>query len=622
MEKQYDEEYKAVIKQLNEAFYETPGETYKNKRMAEPLVINKSRHKRNISEDEIKIIKSRLKQGIQKIEYIDENSFISDIYRNLSCKILTWKLTGSIDTKEIMASYTKFIKSNDVYHSVYLCNEKAAVVKVVYGAENMTFPVQDFRTVKKERIPLLLQGIVAAEKRRIFRIEVDYPLNLKGFITSDDEMIVVVSIYPYFMYPVGVREMMLRIFENMKLENINTGDIDENILKKMYDQLQEKTLEYWHNELSDSGKMLMIPGEKFKNQETSGTGAGYAAIKKEIPDNLMEEIGNFAQKKRITLKTILIYAWAKLLGRYNSERTPMLLIADILDSLDMVPVKVDLEMAKNDELPELEKRLKDVKRYVNCTRESIEKETNVIFKRQFRLIQDFSDMDSSDTEKKVNENTEINLSIFYNIENRKISMRYVSKSGFYELILENLHDMFLDVLTDVVKEDSGHFDKSTFIKDDDTNEQKLRKIRLAQIALYLKNSGIFSSLSVDDIMKLSEYCTLLSYLQDDEICKECTRENMIYIIGDGKVEESRMNCEGMVNSIRIAKPGNIFGIESLFDGKTYQSTYTVVSGQAKIVGIDGDILKETLRRKPDGWIALLEMENEQKCKAQHLWMMD
>lgn len=155
---------------------------------------------------------------------------------------------------------------------------------------------------------------------------------------------------------------------------------------------------------------------------------------------------------------------------------------------------------------------------------------------------------------------------------------------------------------------------------DDTEEEKLYKIQVAQTALYMKNTGIFDEVSVDDLMKLAEYCRLKTYFSGDDIVSEKNMISKLYILGDGKIEESKMALDGMVKSLRIVKNGGIFGVESLFADREAKTTYTVVSSQARIVEIDGDILEGVFRKKPEILNALLEKEFEQKCRFQRLWM--
>ena len=138
----------------------------------------------------------------------------------------------------------------------------------------------------------------------------------------------------------------------------------------------------------------------------------------------------------------------------------------------------------------------------------------------------------------------------------------------------------------------------------------------------MKASGIFEGLTVEEIMILAKYCRLSSYLSGDVVLQEKSRNSQIYIVGEGNLEESRTTGDGMVKSLRIIKEGSVFGIESLFPEGKAPTSYTAVSSQVKIVEINKDVLSEVFRRKPEGWLALLQKENDQKCKLQRLWTME
>lgn len=217
---------------------------------------------------------------------------------------------------------------------------------------------------------------------------------------------------------------------------------------------------------------------------------------------------------------------------------------------------------------------------------------------------------------------EINLLASYHMFDRNISINYFARSGIMEIALDNLHTLFVDELSVILSFKKTEFDKNSFIKVSDSDEEKLHKLRIAQIALYLKESGLFESLNVDEIMNLAEYCELRAYLSNDAVMSEKDRISNLYIVGDGKLEESRTAADGMVKSLRIIKKGSVFGIESLYAAGEAATTYTVVTSQAKIVEINVSVLKEVFRRKPEGWIALMERETNQKLRLQRLWMME
>lgn len=616
----YDKDYQNVVEQLNEAFMKDRND------QEEEVLVQKRNLVKEMPTEEKKTIKDKLGQGIQNISYLDEKEkqLLEDVqeHRRLNYKVTVWKMTGIVNMKKVMSAYTKLTQENEAFRTVYLYKGLEYPVRVVYEAKELTFPIHDLRNMSREKSNLIIRSVMAAESRREYNMETDAPCCIRGYLTALDELVAVVSIYPYLPYPMGMREMMYRIFPDMKMEADNIANVNDKTLRRMYEQLQSKSMDYWKGLLDNPGKRLTLPGEKTDIQGRDGQYQQRAILYKELGDKLTGQITEFAQARKISGQTVFLYAWAQILGRYHDENNPVLAKVCNGEHLHIMPVRVDRTKPKEEALHELETQMAQSKQYTGCTTADIEKATGMEFAQYFRMLQDFEGLNEKAEEAFYTDDSDINLCISYQRKECNIIMNYVSRSGVPEMMLDNIHELFLEMLEELLQSGSTRFDKKTYIKIDDSDEERLNKLRLAQIALYLKNTGIFDTMTVEGIMKLAEYCTLRTYLESDTIITEQTRSNVIYIIGDGRLEESRMDMEGMVKSLRIAKTGNVFGIESLFDGAVAHSTYTVAGPQARIVEIDRDILKEALRRKPQGWITLLEMENDQKCKLQRLWTME
>lgn len=616
----YDKDYQNVVEQLNEAFMKDRND------QEEEVLVQKRNLVKEMPTEEKKTIKDKLGQGIQNISYLDEKEkqLLEDVqeHRRLNYKVTVWKMTGIVNMKKVMSAYTKLTQENEAFRTVYLYKGLEYPVRVVYEAKELTFPIHDLRNMSREKSNLIIRSVMAAESRREYNMETDAPCCIRGYLTALNELVAVVSIYPYLPYPMGMREMMYRIFPDMKMEADNIANVNDKTLRRMYEQLQSKSMNYWKGLLDNPGKRLTLPGEKTDIQGRNGQYQQRAILYKELGDKLTGQITEFAHARKISEQTVFLYAWAQILGRYHDENNPVLAKVCNGEHLHIMPVRVDRTMPKEEALHELETQIVQSKQYTGCTTADIEKATGMEFAQYFRMLQDFEGLNEKTEESFYTDDSDINLCISYQRKKCNITMNYVSRSGVPEMMLDNIHELFLEMLEELLQSGSTRFDKKTYIKIDDSDEERLNKLRLAQIALYLKNAGIFDTMTVEGIMKLAEYCTLRTYLESDTIITEQTRSNVIYIIGDGRLEESRMDMEGMVKSLRIAKPGNVFGIESLFDGAVAHSTYTVAGPQARIVEIDRDILKEALRRKPQGWITLLEMENDQKCKLQRLWTME
>ena len=443
-------------------------------------------------------------------------------------------------------------------------------------------------------------------------------------------MLVVISMYTNLPCPMGMREILQQIFEGMRSDNSNVPIADEKTLRQMNEQLREKSVSYWKNLMTPLGKSMTIPGEnKEKRNEKEQENL---ILHQEINPELTALITDFCKKNNISVKSLFLYAWGDLLGRYHNEENPVVAVAHKEEKMNIIPVKISRDKHNHERIREIDTQLAQASKYCGCTIKDIEAALGIQFKEYFRVVHNFVEFDELDDLEEGNgdirdingmtpEDTSINLFVNYQMLDKSMILTYTSKGGIYELMLDNLHEILTDELSNLLLPDSAKFDKKTFIKVDDSDEEKLRKIRIAQIALYLKNAGIFDSITVEEIMKLAEYCKLKVYLSGDMVVTEKSEVSKLYFIGEGKMEESRMAADGMVKSLRIAKEGSIFGMESLFSGEGAYTTYTVVSPQVKIVEIDNNVLTEALRRKPEGWIALLEKEFEQKCKLQRLWTM-
>lgn len=626
MSGRYDKDYQNVVDKLNEAFLKDRKDLEEDKKPLEVILLQNHKQMKELPGNEKKAIKDKLGQRIQNISYLDEKEkqLLEDVRENrkLNYKVTAWKMTGIVNMKKIMSAYTKLTQENETFRTVYLYREQMEPVRVVYEAKELTFPVHDLRNMSREKSNLIIRSVMAAESRREYNMETDAPCCIRGYLTALDELVAVVSIYPYLPYPMGMREMMYRIFPDMKMEADNIANVNDKTLRRMYEQLQAKSVEYWKGLLDNPGKRLTLPGEKTDIQSMDGQYRQRAILCKELGDKLTGQITEFAQARKISEQTVFLYVWAQILGRYHDENHPVLAEACNEKHLHIMPVRVDRTMSKEEALHALEEQLAYSKQFTGCTTVDIERATGIEFAQYFRMLQDFEGLNEKTEESFYTGDSDINLCVSYQKKEHNIIMNYVSRSGISEMMLDNIHELFLEILEELLQNGSTKFDKKTYIKIDDSDEERLNKLRLAQIALYLKNTGIFNTITVEGIMKLAEYCTLRTYLESDTIITEGIRSNMIYIIGDGRLEESRMDMEGMVKSLRIAKPGSVFGIESLFAGAAAHSTYTVVGAQARIVEIDRETFTEALRRKPEGWITLLEMENDQKCKLQRLWTME
>ncbi len=214
------------------------------------------------------------------------------------------------------------------------------------------------------------------------------------------------------------------------------------------------------------------------------------------------------------------------------------------------------------------------------------------------------------------------LRLEYRLSIKKIEIDYISYDRVFSEVLKQSHEAFVREIKLLLNDNTQEFDKESYIKEDDTQEEKLRKLILAQKALYLKESGLFDYLTVDELMQLAKPCRLHTLGTSECLLEEEEIVDSLFIIGEGMLEESRIGMDGLVKSIRIMKKTDCIGLECLMPERKSFNTYQVISRQATVLEINRDYLHTILSRYPQGFGILLGKEHDKSKKMQRLWMLN
>lgn len=632
----YDEDYRNLVSKLNSAYEQSRNNAPAYMAAFGRMNADNRELIEGMSAEEVRKIGAKIRANVTDISYLtkDEKNLLNEIKKGKKTKYrqAVCRLTGKINTEQIMQNYTEYMWDEPALRTVYLYKGLQEPVRVVCENRECVFSIHDIKNLNQAGQTYLLKNVVAAETRREFNIETDSVLRIQGYITDENEITVVVSIYPDIPYSMGVRGILMKVFRGMTPQGTKVSVVNEAAVQKINEELKAQSLTYWKNLLLPLGKSMTIPGEKYRKDEFGHEMKREAFLYKELDEETASNLIGFCEKYLVSVKSVFLYAWGSMMGRLHNEKKPLMLVAQSGENLNLFPVKVERDIEQEGGLHNIDDQLAAFPNYNKCSVQEIEREVGITFWEYFRMVHnfmEFNELDDVGNGKRditsINgmtaDDTDINLFISYHLYDNNIGISYISKGNIIELVLDNLHELFVEELNLILSHKSLKFDKNSFIKVTDTDEEKMYKIQLAQIALYLKESGIFESVSVDEIMKLAEHCRLVPYLSNDVVVAQKSSISRLYILGDGKMEESTTAADGMVKSLRIIKKGSIFGIESLFPEGEAGTEYTVVSPVAKVVEIDKDILTEVFRRKPEGWIALLKNENEQKSRLQRLWTM-
>lgn len=637
MEGKYDEEYFHWISKLKDTFSDNPEEHAVKTEIFDKLPLPQQELIDELPEGEKRKLADKAERNLADIGQItvEEEELLRDIsnggkqnYRQVICR-----LTGKVDLKRIMRGYNRLLEDYPMLRTAYLYRGLQTPYRVVYEKKQESFPIHDMTKANQQRLTFLLKNILASEMRRQFDIERDPVLRIQGYLTDARQMLVLISYYPHVFYPVGMRNMLYQIFGGMDAEEAILPGVSEETGRQMNEQLAQESVAYWKNILLPLGKKITLPGEKMQVDTLEREFREETVFYKEFHDNLSEKVLSFCEKNQVSVRSVFLYTWAQLLGRLHKEENPVLLVTGNGEQLKLFPIRAERKQPATECMKNLEEQIKEGLRYSNCTVKDMENACGISFSEYFRIAHNFvnfSELDAVESGKSTSqrvgeilrEEIPTNLCINYYLFEHKMGMVYSAKQGFIEIILDNLHELFLDELSEVISVEREHFDRKKFLQLDDTEGDRLHKIMLAKTALYMKKSGIFETLTVEELIRVANYCKLRTYLPGDEVITQGGGATAFYIVGEGRLEESMTASDGLVKSLRIIGDGSTMGVECMLGGKRYPSTYTVVSGEAKVIQIDKNVLSQILAKRPAGMTALLKEENAQKHKLQRLWTME
>ena len=66
---------------------------------------------------------------------------------------------------------------------------------------------------------MLVGNVMAAEVRRKYNPQIDIPIKMQIFIVKGKQMLVLLSVYPYLSIPIGIRGMVFKVFEGLKVKS-------------------------------------------------------------------------------------------------------------------------------------------------------------------------------------------------------------------------------------------------------------------------------------------------------------------------------------------------------------------------------------------------------------------
>lgn len=553
-----------------------------------------------------------------------------------------WMVTGEIDTQEILENYNKTLEKVKAFRTYLMYRNLSRGVKVVNEPERSSFPIVNLKDFEDEKREHYIGSFLLAEARREYDPEQDAAVKLHGFLVEENRMIVVTSVYPSVSLDMDVHSILLYVFRGLHL-NQKAGTVDSlrNTAGKMAERMADKSevkkteyreeeirrcLAYWKKSLHPLGRSLSIPGEVNAEGEV-----GRSSAYKEISAALQTEIKKFCRQNQISEKNLFLTTFAKLLCSYQNVPEPILAVAENGEQMNWIPIRFFAKESLSFNEEKIRVQIQEGIQNSVCTTDELSQAMGVRMQEHFRVLHNFIQFDKEDVEDdgKIllgglldqNEGSlDTALKINYYCIGDSMRLNYIyQKKRFYDEGIDKLHQIFLHMLKEIISFKEPKFDKNKYITEADSDEEKIRKLEVAQRALYIQQTELFDDCTVEELMKLADSCRHIRYSVNDVVLDENKKICEVGILAEGSLEESRIARDGTRKSVSLLKPKTIFALECLCDNNENKFTYEVASPEAKVVWIEREVLMDFLNQHPNSWKGIVEALCDSANRMKMLW---
>lgn len=637
----YDAEYTEILSQLRESFQDnkSPSETILGRKA---MILNQNQRKwtdllkkqaeSSLTTQDIYELRIRCNGEIEKLEALskEEREWLSQIREGEKrvFKLMLWSVEGTLDTKRFIHNLNEIIEQTPELRINYMYQGLSQPVKVTYVNRENCVKIADFRSLEEKQQVMLIGNVMAAEARRKYNPQIDIPIKMQIFIVKGKQMLVLLSVYPYLSIPIGIRGMVFKVFEGLKVKSSDISTLSNEKVEEMNLKLKKSCLDYWKTELLPVGEPLAVPGttKRFTLKWDS------CSVYKTIDKNLEEKLKEFCQIHKTNRNVLILMAWGELLGRYYGKQEVILAVKGVGEHLNVFPIKIRRTLSRLERIADITRQIRNFARYSACELQEL-CEALGVEKDYFQIVHHFIELCETEGIAGITDTAKEYIGNFADDTNAALTMNYhafgeetgINYAYFsdciYDITLEKLHRTFLQLLDEQLSVEKKEFNLREYIELTDSEEERIQKVQTARKALYLRQTGLFMDRTIEELMQLAEKTRLQSYSLSDVVIENHQAVCEAAFLVEGNVEESRTDMDGIIKTISIRKAGEIFGIEALLDNNISAFSYTVAGKEAKILWLERKDFLAFLSEKPENWRVLLERVHEETGKMKKLWTM-
>ena len=128
---------------------------------------------------------------------------------------------------------------------------------------------------------------------------------------------------------------------------------------------------------------------------------------------------------------------------------------------------------------------------------------------------------------------------------------------------------------------------------------------LIDVMSFLKKVSLFEDLSIDQLSLIARIVREEIYPDEAMLIKEGEKNDKLYIIKEGFIELNAEIKEEQQGTLGILTTPSFFGEDGIFNNNPSPVTAQVLMGEARMMTIEGEELKQLMRNHPEIAIGLL-----------------
>lgn len=575
-----------------------------------------------ISEEEVLRMCRRTKGRIKKMVAPDtsEKSILVKVERgeNFFYNVYLYKFSEETTITEMEQALNRLYEEIPFLQTLFYEYEPDKYVKMVTKKDSYALTIQDISLREKTEKNQILDNFIAGKRQKKYEPDQNFPIHINIFKTDDEEFLCVLSMCEQLECGANRDKIINALFRECEYQPLKL-DKEENKASWV------NTMTYWQEVFPQKPQNIFSE----ENSQKSDMETEILALDNELVEQLQE----LARDYNIELKTIFTTVWGVMLCKYLKQSEVVLGDVHVGGKLNLAPVKVTKDNNIFKIMQNVQNQLEQVHKNDLCTLKEIETKIGFESSKCMPVVQSFSERKDityvmeTMIEGKVYQvlpldMPKIPLFISYNMISVVMRVKYYhDKALFKNTDVENLHENFQRVLRSMLNAMRG-INPSEGIEDTDKAKAADKMKDTAQKALYLKNSGIFGSLMLEQLLKLAEQCRIVYAQMGEDVVSAQTEVTGLYMIGEGKVEVSRVDGSHYVKTLQMLKAGDVFGIESMLKNNISENSYSAYGEIVKLVEIPIGVLKEEIKRHPEILQELLELQSKQTSKFERLWIMN